>query len=112
VEDAKANCKNAQPCYDAALNVLIYLDYIASTNARQCQEYAKNYINDNLGSIDRLITVDSRNRNRISAILFINYQTIVSICFIDWTRANRRIGQHLSVLLRTKFKTCQHFEVA
>jgi len=72
VKDAKTKGKNAQPCYDAAFNILIYLDYIASTNARQCQESAKNCINDNLGSIDRLITVDSRNRNRISAILFIN----------------------------------------
>ncbi|XP_011864333.1 PREDICTED: uncharacterized protein LOC105560120 [Vollenhovia emeryi] len=55
VEEAKAKGKDAQPCYDAAHNILKSNDYNAMYYARQCQECAGNAIKDNLSFIDNLI---------------------------------------------------------
>jgi len=57
VDDAKVKGKDAQQCYDAALNFLKTIDYESYIDARQCQKSAESSIKDNLSTfIDPLLT--------------------------------------------------------
>ncbi|XP_012533835.1 uncharacterized protein LOC105835266 [Monomorium pharaonis] len=56
VEDAKANGKNAQSCYDNALNISRITDYELIAEARLCIYTSTCSIKDNLNFIDNYIT--------------------------------------------------------
>ncbi|XP_012062569.1 PREDICTED: uncharacterized protein LOC105625868 [Atta cephalotes] len=56
VEDAKARGRNAEPCYDAALNILKNSYNTTYIDAQQCREKAICSINNNLSFNDQLIT--------------------------------------------------------
>ncbi|XP_018346924.1 PREDICTED: uncharacterized protein LOC108751321 [Trachymyrmex septentrionalis] len=91
VEDAKARGRNAEPCYDAALNILKNIYNAAYIDAQQCRENATHSINNNLSFNDQLITTGHELINELDTIFpdcYNKYSRLIDIiklhnCIID-----------------------------
>ncbi|KYN24323.1 hypothetical protein ALC57_04061 [Trachymyrmex cornetzi] len=68
VEDAKARGRDAERCYDVALNFLRDSYNTAYINAQQCRENATRSINNNLSFNDQLITTGHELINELDNI--------------------------------------------
>lgn len=61
MEAAKAEGKNAQPCYDTASNTLRNIGNTASSGAQRCIDTAESSVKSELSFIDNLISVNSHD---------------------------------------------------
>ncbi|RLU24456.1 hypothetical protein DMN91_002545 [Ooceraea biroi] len=79
VETAKIKGKRAQPCYDAALNLIRNADHTAYSNAQECKEAAEASIERNLCFIHDLILTGQKLITELDNIFPKCYESISGI---------------------------------